>query len=66
MKDVEYLALLGPVGVPSSRCSITGGRIVRLDNVRPAHRRHLRLIEALKLGRSSQYRCSGLAEGYLA
>jgi hypothetical protein len=38
--------------------SITGGRIVRLDNVRPAHRRHQRLIEALKLERSLQYRCS--------
>jgi hypothetical protein len=37
--------------------SLTGGRIVRLDNVRPAHRRHLRLIEALKLERSLQYRC---------
>jgi Resolvase, N terminal domain len=57
MKDVEYLALLGPVGVPSPRCSITGGRIVRLDNVRPAHWRHLRPIEALKLERSLQSRC---------
>ena len=36
--------------------SITGGRIVRLDNMRPAHRQHLRLIEALKLERSLQYR----------
>jgi hypothetical protein len=37
--------------------SITGAPIVRLDNVRPARRRHLRLIEALKLERSLQYRC---------
>jgi hypothetical protein len=28
-----------------------------LDNVRPAHRRHLRRIEALKLERSLRYRC---------
>jgi transposase InsO family protein len=35
----------------------TGGPIVRLDNVRPAHRRHLRLIEATKLERLLQYRC---------
>jgi hypothetical protein len=57
MESVKYLALFAPVGVPAPRCSITGGRIVRLDNVRPAHRRHLRLIEALKLERSLQYRC---------
>jgi hypothetical protein len=37
--------------------STTGARIVRLNNVRPAHRRHLRLIEALMLERSLQYRC---------
>jgi hypothetical protein len=30
---------------------------VRLDNVRPAHRRYLRLVEALKLERSLQIRC---------
>jgi hypothetical protein len=30
---------------------------VRLDNVRPAHRRHLRRSEAFKLERSLQYRC---------
>jgi hypothetical protein len=41
-----------------SAISTTGARIVRLDNVRPAHRRHLRLIEAFKLERSLQYRCS--------
>jgi hypothetical protein len=38
--------------------SITGGRIVRLDNVHPARCRHVRLIEAFKLERSLQYRCS--------
>jgi hypothetical protein len=40
-----------------SAISTTGARIVRLDNVRPAHRRHVRLIEVLKLERSSQYLC---------
>src|SRR5262245_14908464 len=40
-----------------SAISITGVRIARLDNVRPAHRRHLRRIEALKLERSLRYRC---------
>src|SRR6516165_8744329 len=40
-----------------SAISITGARIARLDNVRPAHRRHLRRIEALKLEESLRYRC---------
>jgi hypothetical protein len=58
MKDVEYLALLGPVGVPSPRCSITGAHIARLDNVRPARRCHWRRIDAPKRERSPQYPCS--------
>jgi hypothetical protein len=33
----------------SSMAAITGAHIARLDNVRPAHRRYLRRIEALKL-----------------
>jgi len=40
-----------------SAISITGARIARLDNVRPAHRRRLRRIEELKLERSLRYRC---------
>ena len=40
-----------------SAISITGARIARLDNVRPAHRRHLRRIEAFKLETSLRYRC---------
>ena len=40
-----------------SAISITGARIARLDNVRPAHRQHLRRIEALKLEESLRYRC---------
>ena len=38
--------------------SIAGARIARLDNVRPAHRRQTRLIEAIKLEGSSQCPCS--------
>jgi hypothetical protein len=38
-----------------SAISTTGARIVRLDNVRPARRGHVRRIEAPKLERSSQY-----------
>ena len=38
--------------------STAGARIARLDNVRPAHGRQTRLIEALKLERSSQCPCS--------
>src|SRR5262249_31700219 len=38
--------------------STIGARIDRWDNGRPAHRKHARLIEALKLERSSRYLCS--------
>ena len=38
-----------------SAISTTGARIDRWDNGRPAHREHARLVEALKLGRSSRY-----------
>jgi len=41
-----------------SAISTTGARIVRSDNVRPARRRHLRLVGALKVERSSPYLCS--------
>src|SRR5215472_10703795 len=41
-----------------SAISTTGARIGRWDNERPARREHLRLIEALKLERSSRYLCS--------
>jgi hypothetical protein len=40
-----------------SAISTTGAPIVRLDNVRPARRGHVRRIEAPKLERSLQYRC---------
>jgi len=46
------------VGVQSLRCSTTGARIDRWVNGRPAHPEQARLIEALKLERSSQYLCS--------
>src|SRR5262252_4826615 len=38
-----------------SAISTTGARIDRWDNGRPAHREHGRLVEALKLERSSRY-----------
>ena len=38
--------------------STTGARIDRWGNGRPAHREQARLIEALKLERSSRYLCS--------
>src|SRR5215831_3272583 len=38
-----------------SAISTTGARIDRWDNGRPAHREHARLVEALKLERSSRY-----------
>jgi hypothetical protein len=38
--------------------STTGARIARLDNVRPAHQRQMRLIEAIKLEISSGHPCS--------
>src|SRR5215831_6064058 len=38
-----------------SAISTTGARIDRWDNGRPAHREHARLVEALKLERSSPY-----------
>src|SRR5215831_4975018 len=38
-----------------SAISTTGARIDRWDNGRPAHREQARLIEALKLERSSRY-----------
>src|SRR5215813_13828827 len=38
--------------------STIGARIDRWDNGRPAHRKQARLIEALKLERSSRYLCS--------
>jgi hypothetical protein len=41
-----------------SAISTTGARIDRWDNGRPAHREQARLIEALKLERSSRYLCS--------
>src|SRR5262249_18490387 len=41
-----------------SAISTTGARIDRWDNGRPAHRYHARLIETLKLERSSRYLCS--------
>jgi len=41
-----------------SAISTTGARIDRWDNRRPAHREQARLIEALKLERSSRYLCS--------
>jgi len=40
-----------------SAISTTGARIVRLDNVHPARPRHLRLIGAVKLEKSSPYLC---------
>jgi len=46
------------VGVQSLRCSTTGARIDRWDNGRLVRRYHVRLIEALKLERSSRYPCS--------
>jgi hypothetical protein len=42
--------------------STGGARIDRWDNGRPAHREEARLIEALKLERSSRYLCS---EGFI-
>src|SRR5262249_597728 len=50
------------IGLPASRpcgCSLAtiGGRIDRWDNGRPAHWEQVRLIEALKLERSSRYLC---------
>jgi hypothetical protein len=42
--------------------STTGARIDRWDNGRPAHREQARLIEAVKLERSSRYLCS---EGFI-
>src|SRR5262245_13662294 len=42
--------------------STIGARIDRWDNGRPAHREQARLIEALKLERSSRYLCS---EGFI-
>jgi hypothetical protein len=41
-----------------SAISTIGARIDRWDNVRPAHWEQPRLIEALKLERSSRYLCS--------
>ena len=41
-----------------SAISTTGARIDRWDNGRLAHREQARLIEALKLERSSRYLCS--------
>jgi len=41
-----------------SAISTTGARIDRWGNGRPAHREQARLIEALKLERSSRYLCS--------
>jgi len=41
-----------------SAISTTGARIDRWDNGLPAHREQARLIEALKLERSSRYLCS--------
>ena len=41
-----------------SAISTTGARIVRSANARPARRRHLRPVGALKVKRSSQYLCS--------
>ena len=38
--------------------STTGARIDRWDNGRPVRNQHARLIEALKLERSSRYLCS--------
>jgi hypothetical protein len=45
-----------------SAISTTGARIDRWDNGRPAHREQARLIEAVKLERSSRYLCS---EGFI-
>jgi len=45
-----------------SAISTAGARIDRWDNGRPAHREQARLIEALKLERSSRYLCS---EGFI-
>jgi len=42
--------------------STARARIDRWDNGRPAHREQARLIEALKLERSSRYLCS---EGFI-
>jgi|SRR5262245_51352247 len=55
MKKIKDFPLLDLVGVHSLRCSTTGARIDRWDNGRPAHREHARLVEALKLERSSRY-----------
>ena len=41
-----------------SATSTAGAHTVRLDNVRPARRCHLRRIDAPKLEGSSQYPCS--------
>src|SRR5262245_8825641 len=41
-----------------SAISTTGARIDRWDNGRLVHRYHARLIETLKLERSSRYLCS--------
>jgi hypothetical protein len=45
-----------------SAISTTGARIARWDNGRPAHREQVRLIEAVKLERSSRYLFS---EGFI-
>jgi hypothetical protein len=45
-----------------SAISTTGARIDRWDNGRRAHREQARLIETLKLERSSRYLCS---EGFI-
>ena len=52
MKDVEYLALVGPVGVHSPRCSTTGARIAQWDNVRRARQLYPRRTERRKPNRS--------------
>jgi hypothetical protein len=49
-----------------SAISTNGARIVRSDNVRPARRRHLRLVGALKVEGSSQYLCSGASITFIS